>query len=367
MTDTTLVVDGSNIATEGRTAPNLQQLDEAVPRLHRRAPPRSRDRRGRTRPSDIGSTPRRSLASKRPSSTATWSRLRPGPSDEATHSSCRFADRSNRQRVLQRFVPGVPRHLRLAVRQRPAGRRQARTSDRLGVRRTDSRCAGRPAVAPSASPNNGLSPARPPAAQVLHRDAVVTRRPVPPATEARVRAHRRRGSRSKRTAEVDEAPTVSGVELGPMPVPKTPPPAPASRQRTKSPSRPAVNEPLPFLQFVTEYPIGGTVTGEVVEFSSHGAYVTVGQARCYVPLKALGSPAPTECTRCAHPGRGAFLRRGVVRYRTPRHRPVTPRDCRGCLCAGVRRVPRFGPRRQHRTSSLQPFRGWLVVERSTNT
>ena len=30
MTDTTLVVDGSNIATEGRTVPNLQQLDEAV-------------------------------------------------------------------------------------------------------------------------------------------------------------------------------------------------------------------------------------------------------------------------------------------------------------------------------------------------
>ena len=30
MTDTTLVVDGSNIATEGRSVPNLQQLDEAV-------------------------------------------------------------------------------------------------------------------------------------------------------------------------------------------------------------------------------------------------------------------------------------------------------------------------------------------------
>ena len=30
MTDTTLVVDGSNIATEGRSLPSLQQLDEAV-------------------------------------------------------------------------------------------------------------------------------------------------------------------------------------------------------------------------------------------------------------------------------------------------------------------------------------------------
>ena len=30
MTETTLVVDGSNIATEGRSVPSLQQLDEAV-------------------------------------------------------------------------------------------------------------------------------------------------------------------------------------------------------------------------------------------------------------------------------------------------------------------------------------------------
>ena len=60
----------------------------------------------------------------------------------------------------------------------------------------------------------------------------------------------------------------------------------------KSSARRPVNDSLPFLQFVTEHPIGGEVVGEVVEFSSHGAYVEVGQARCYVPLKAMGTPPP---------------------------------------------------------------------------
>lgn len=54
----------------------------------------------------------------------------------------------------------------------------------------------------------------------------------------------------------------------------------------------ALNEPLAFIQFVAEHPVGSTVAAEVQQFSSHGAYVTVSGARCYVPLKALGDPAP---------------------------------------------------------------------------
>ena len=63
------------------------------------------------------------------------------------------------------------------------------------------------------------------------------------------------------------------------------------RGRTVRPSEP-INEALPFLEFVSCHPIGAEVTGEIVEFSSHGAYVLVDDTRCYLPLKALGDPPP---------------------------------------------------------------------------
>jgi hypothetical protein len=52
------------------------------------------------------------------------------------------------------------------------------------------------------------------------------------------------------------------------------------------------NEALPFIEFVSAHPIGSTVQGEVDRFASHGAYVLVDGARCYLPLKSLGEPAP---------------------------------------------------------------------------
>jgi hypothetical protein len=52
------------------------------------------------------------------------------------------------------------------------------------------------------------------------------------------------------------------------------------------------NDALPFIEFVSAHPVGSTVTGEVERFASHGAYVLVDGARCYLPLKSLGDPAP---------------------------------------------------------------------------
>jgi len=53
-----------------------------------------------------------------------------------------------------------------------------------------------------------------------------------------------------------------------------------------------LNEPLHFLEFVASHPIGSSLSGVVESFSSHGVYVRVGNARCYSPLKLLGNPAP---------------------------------------------------------------------------
>src|SRR5687768_6819378 len=49
---------------------------------------------------------------------------------------------------------------------------------------------------------------------------------------------------------------------------------------------------MPFVTFITEYKLGQELQGEVESFSSHGAFVMVGEARCYVPLSAMGDPAP---------------------------------------------------------------------------
>jgi hypothetical protein len=52
------------------------------------------------------------------------------------------------------------------------------------------------------------------------------------------------------------------------------------------------NDPLPFIEFVAAHPVGSTVTGEVERFASHGAYVIADGARAYLPLKHLGDPPP---------------------------------------------------------------------------
>ena len=64
------------------------------------------------------------------------------------------------------------------------------------------------------------------------------------------------------------------------------------RGGTSTPPAEPVNEPLPFIEFVAAHPLGSSVEGEVESFSSHGAFVVAGAVRCYVPLSGLGDPPP---------------------------------------------------------------------------
>jgi hypothetical protein len=82
---------------------------------------------------------------------------------------------------------------------------------------------------------------------------------------------------------------------------------PAKKQSTPPP---AVNEPLAFINFVAAFAVGNTVEGEVVSFTSHGAMVDVslpggGVLHCYIPLTAMGSPPPTKARQ--------VLKKGEVR------------------------------------------------------
>jgi Zc3h12a-like Ribonuclease NYN domain/S1 RNA binding domain len=54
----------------------------------------------------------------------------------------------------------------------------------------------------------------------------------------------------------------------------------------------AYNEALPFIEFIADHPVGSEVDATVERFSSHGAYVLAGDARGYVPLRNLARPAP---------------------------------------------------------------------------
>ena len=64
------------------------------------------------------------------------------------------------------------------------------------------------------------------------------------------------------------------------------------RRTTVGPPSEPVNEPLAFIDFVAKHPLGAEVEGEVDEFTSHGAFVMIDGVRCYLPLTAMGEPPP---------------------------------------------------------------------------
>ncbi len=66
------------------------------------------------------------------------------------------------------------------------------------------------------------------------------------------------------------------------------------RRRGGAKALESVNDPIPFLEFVGNHPVGSEVKGLVDRFSSHGAYVVIDGAQCYIPLKAMGDPPPTS-------------------------------------------------------------------------
>jgi hypothetical protein len=81
---------------------------------------------------------------------------------------------------------------------------------------------------------------------------------------------------------------------------RTPEPAQThSNKKRRATPPPAVNEPLSFINFVAAFTVGNTIEGEVVSFTSHGAMVDVtlpggGVLHCYIPLTAMGTPPPTK-------------------------------------------------------------------------
>ncbi|MCU1495138.1 MAG: hypothetical protein JWO62_2902 [Acidimicrobiaceae bacterium] len=88
----------------------------------------------------------------------------------------------------------------------------------------------------------------------------------------------------------------------PAPEPVQPTSSRRTRGRTTGQSPQAVNDPMTFISFIAEHPLGEELEGVVDGFTSHGAVVHFGDVRCYVPLSGLGDPAPRAAREVLHRG-----------------------------------------------------------------
>lgn len=117
----------------------------------------------------------------------------------------------------------------------------------------------------------------------------------------------------------------------PMPVPKNPPPtarvatnsskpiAQASKPSSNSKPTPKLNEITAFLNFVEKNPVGTKLKGVVESYASHGVHVKVGEVLGYLPMQLMANPAPRSARE--HVKLGASLNLVIVGY-TPSRRSV---------------------------------------------
>jgi hypothetical protein len=79
-------------------------------------------------------------------------------------------------------------------------------------------------------------------------------------------------------------------------------PATETRPRRTPSTAQAVNDPMTFISFIAEHRLGAEVEGTVESFTSHGAVVMLGAVRCYVPLAGLGDPPPKSAREVLRKG-----------------------------------------------------------------
>ena len=103
-------------------------------------------------------------------------------------------------------------------------------------------------------------------------------------------------------------------------LPSTPAPDIAAVDEAREPRVPeAVNELLPFIEFVEHHPLGTSVNAVVESYSSHGAYVTIEDVRGYVPLQLISDPPPRSARQAMAVGDAITL---VVASFSPARRSI---------------------------------------------
>jgi hypothetical protein len=69
-----------------------------------------------------------------------------------------------------------------------------------------------------------------------------------------------------------------------------------------------LNDARAFMRFVSRYSIGDEVEGVVERYSSHGCYLRAATARCYLPSRAMGDPPPTRARDVVSRGQTVVVR-----------------------------------------------------------
>ena len=278
-----IVVDGSNIATEGRSAPSLKQLEEAVTELRREHP----------------------------------------GAEVTVIVDATFAHRidpSELDRFEKAALAGDYVHP-------PAG---AIGRGDAFLLRVAEKVDGTVLSNDSFQEFHGEHP------WLFERGRLLGATPVPgigwifsPRTPVRGPTSRqavREAEKAKR--EVTKAIKVATKEAVAPQLPSGPRPRIGDRRvlrQVAAPSAPkpvvpaAVNDPLTFVSFIANHPLGAEVTGRVENYTSHGAVVMVGSVQCYVPLANLASPPPRSAREVLKRGDDVTF---VVRALDPQRRGV---------------------------------------------
>jgi hypothetical protein len=282
-----LVIDGSNIATEGRSLPSLQQLDEAV-----RALLKERPHETWTVVVDATFGHRIDSAEKQMYEEALAANELVTPPAGTIGRGDKFlleiADRANATVFSNdSFQEFHGEYEWLFDEGRLVGGKPVPEvgwifTARTPVRGPKSRMASR-----MASERRGRSSGSRGSRRVL-----TATEPLPVPSKPPPRNSRRQPVSAASVVASAASPPEAVDDVEATPAPSTSQPGRSSRSRQSASSMEAVNEPLPFIEFIAEHGPGSVVKGEVVEFTSHGAFVQVGDVRCYLALKLMGEPAP---------------------------------------------------------------------------
>ncbi len=280
-----LVVDGSNIATEGRTRPSLSQLDEAVRAVLEETPSRqvtvivdatfahridANERASFDEAVDNGEviTPPAGTVGRGDAFILQVAER----ADATVLSNDSFQEFHGEHAWLfddDRLIGGKPVDgvgwifmPRVPVRG-PASRRSVRSArpekkpraeKKSGTSRRSRSASGPPPVPSAKNP-----PPNPEKRSSAKRTPAKKSRTSAPTTKKKADAEKGASSTAKSTTNVKE-----------------------------------LNSPHDFMVFVTQHSIGDEINGIVERFSSHGCYVRASSAQCYLPSSRMGDPPPTR-------------------------------------------------------------------------
>ena len=333
-----VVVDGSNLATEGRATPSLRQLDEAVRAFLDESPDREvvvvvdATFEHRIASAERAQFKQAELAGEVVTPPA-------GVVGRGDAFILKIAQRANAIVLSNdsfqefhaehpwlfeegRLVGGkpVPRVGWIFTARNPVRGLKSKVATTKAARAAKAaRTSAVTADAPAPTPRQ-RSPAKK-AARIANAEASKssTKRASKSAPVKAQAAKRTPSKRSRATTSTEprkEPAKPSGTK--PRAAKVTPAKTPAAKGRLEP-----VNTSRSFLRLVTDHPLGGTVEGEVVQFTSHGAMVSVRVGRtmhvvCYAPLAGLGSPPPTRARDVLT--KGETYPFTIVSFDTPRRR-----------------------------------------------